>query len=318
VKVSVLGCGRWGSCLAWYLARIGHQVIIWGREDSPTWQSLARKRSNEYLNLPDSVLIKSSLEVALSTDVILIAIAAQNLRSLCKQIALHCVQGKTFVLCMKGLEEHSGKCLSEVFGEEIRQSVNLAVWVGPAHVQELVKNVPSCMVISSDKTDVTKRVVNACSSELIRLYYGQDLVGSEIGAASKNVIGIAAGMLDGLNLSSLKGPLMARGPREVSRLVKAMGGNELTVYGLSHVGDYEATLFSTHSHNRGFGKAFVKKERFDKLAEGVGTTAALMVLSQRYHSELPICKAVYDIIKGGQNPQKVLKGLFWRSTKYEF
>jgi len=318
MKVSILGCGRWGSCLGWYSAKLGHQVAIWGREDSLTWQNLMKKRGNEYLHLPDSVMVESSLSRVLSADIILIAIGAQNLRSLCKQIALCPVEEKTFVLCMKGLEEHSGKRLSQVFNEEVLQPVSLAIWVGPGHVQELVKNVPSCMVINSYNTYVTKRVATIFNSELIRLYYGQDLLGSEIGAASKNVIGIAAGMLDGLSLSSLKGPLMARAPREISRLIKAMGGNELTVYGLSHIGDYEATLFSSYSHNRKFGEAFVKKERFDKLAEGVSTAAALMVLSKRYNSELPICEAVYSIVKKGHPPRKVLKSLFLRSTKYEF
>ena len=318
MKVSVLGCGRWGSCLGWYSAKLGHQVTIWGRQNSLTWQNLVKKRGNEYLHLPDSVMLGSSLRTALSADIILIAIGAQNLRSLCKQIALCPVEEKTFVLCMKGLEEHSGKRLSQVFNEEILQPVSLAIWVGPGHVQELVKNVPSCMVINSDNTYITKRVATIFNSELIRLYYGQDLPGSEIGAASKNVVGIAAGMLDGLNLGSLKGPLMARAPREISRLIKAMGGNELTVYGLSHIGDYEATLFSSYSHNRKFGEAFVDKERFDKLAEGVSTAAALMVLSKRYNSELPICEAVYSIVKKGHAPREVLKSLFLRSTKYEF
>jgi len=282
------------------------------------WQSLVKKRGNEYLQLPDSILIESSLKRALSADIILIAIGAQNLRSLCKQIASYSLEGKTFALCMKGLEEHSGKRLSQVFNEEILQPASLAIWVGPGHVQEFVKNVPSCMVINSDNISVTERVVGVFNSELIRLYYGEDLLGSEVGAASKNVIGIAAGMLDGLNLSSLKGPLMARGPREISRLIKAMGGNELTVYGLSHIGDYEATLFSSYSHNRKFGEALVKKEGFDKLAEGVSTAAALMVLSKRYNSELPICEAVYSIVKESHAPQEVLKNLFLRPTKYEF
>jgi len=155
-------------------------ILVIGLEKN--WQNLIRKRSNEYLQLPDSVLVESSLEVALSADIILIAIGAQGLRSLCKQIALCPVQGKTFVLCMKGMEENSGKCLSQVFQEEIAQSVELAVWVGPGHVQEFVKNIPSCMVIASDKIDVTRRVVNTFTSELIRLYYGQDLLGIEIGA----------------------------------------------------------------------------------------------------------------------------------------
>ena len=95
-------------------------------------------------------------------------------------------------------------------------------------------------------------------SDLIRFYYGQDLIGNEIGAAAKNVVGIAAGMLDGLGLSTLKGALMARGTREIARLIDALGGNELSAYGLCHLGDYEATLFSPYSHNRMFGEQYVK------------------------------------------------------------
>ena len=109
------------------------------------------------------------------------------------------------------------------------------------------------------------------SSDLIRLYKGHDLVGTELGAAAKNVIGIAAGMLDGRGLSSMKGALMARGAREVARLIHAMGGSELSAYGLCHLGDYEATLFSVHSHNRRFGESFIRGQAFHELAEGVPT-----------------------------------------------
>lgn len=121
--------------------------------------------------------------------------------------------------------------MSEVVNEEIKQNIKLAVWVGPGHVQPFVKGIPNCMLISSSKIDITKNIIEWFSSELIRLYIGQDLIGNEIGAGAKNVIGIAAGMLDGLNYSSLKGALMARGSREISRLIRAMGGNELTIYG---------------------------------------------------------------------------------------
>ena len=219
---------------------------------------------------------------------------------------------------MKGLEETTGKRLSQVFREEISEPVDLAIWVGPGHVQEFIKGVPSCMVISSERIEITKKIVDIFKSDLIRFYYSEDVIGNEIGAASKNVMGIAAGMLDGLGLSSLKGPLMARGPREISRLVRAMGGSEITVYGLCHVGDYAATLFSKYSHNRRFGEVFVNGKRFDKLAEGVSTAGALMILSKQYNVELPICEAVYSIIKNGQDPQEALRELFLRPMKYEF
>ena len=156
------------------------------------------------------------------------------------------------------------------------------------------------------------------SSDLIRLYYGEDLVGNEIGAAAKNVIGIAAGMLDGFGLSSLKGALMARGAREVARLIRAMGGNELSAYGLCHLGDYEATVFSKFSHNRQFGESYIKGEAFSSLAEGYYTVCALMKLEEQYGVELPICRAVYRVLYEKKEPRAVLGELFDRTLKSEF
>ena len=125
-------------------------------------------------------------------------------------------------------------------------------------------------------------------------------------------------MLDGLGYSSLKGALMARGSREISKLVRAMGGNELTVYGLSHLGDYEATLFSNFSHNRKFGEDYVKGSVYQKLAEGVDTVKALKLLSAKYDTDLPICNAINLIIQEKKDPKEVLLSLFLRSIKYEF
>ena len=143
------------------------------------------------------------------------------------------------------------------------------------------------------------------------------MIGTEIGAAAKNVVGIAAGMLDGLNCSSLKGALMARGTAELSRLISALGGDKMTVYGLSHLGDYQATLFSDYSNNRRFGENFVAGKNFDKLAEGVETVAALMELSKITGVELPISRAVYNILYDKQDPKEQLTELFLRSTKSE-
>ena len=154
--------------------------------------------------------------------------------------------------------------------------------------------------------------------DLIRFYYGDDIIGSEIGAAAKNVMGIAAGMLDGGGYTTLKGPLMARGAREVARLIKAMGGNELSAYGLCHLGDYETTLFSDHSNNRRFGIQFIKGEKFTKLAEGVSTTKALKILGEKYNVDLPITNAVYSILYENKDPMKVFLQLFSRSTRKEF
>ena len=147
---------------------------------------------------------------------------------------------------MKGLEKTTGKRLSVVVSECLDASNKVAVWLGPGHVQDFYAGIPSCMVIDSEHDDVKKELVDAFSSNLIRFYYGRDLIGNEIGAAAKNVIGIGAGMLDGLGLSTLKGPLMSRGTREIARLIKSEGGSELSAYGLCHLGDYQATVSSAN------------------------------------------------------------------------
>ena len=125
-------------------------------------------------------------------------------------------------------------------------------------------------------------------------------------------------MLDGIGHASLKGPLMARGPREIARLIKAMGGNEISAYGLCHLGDYEATLFSEHSHNRMFGERFIQHASYDKLAEGYYTVKALVALGERYHVDLPICEAVYEMLYENLSPERALEELFSRSLKSEF
>ena len=225
---------------------------------------------------------------------------------------------KIFILCMKGIDIASGLRLSEVAATRTDPSNKVAVWIGPGHVQEFYAGVPNCMVIDCDDDDTKKLLVDEFSSELIRFYYGEDIIGNEIGAAAKNVIGIAAGMLDGLSLSSLKGALMSRGCREVARLISAMGGNELSAYGLCHLGDYEATVFSKFSHNREFGEKFIKGEKMEKLAEGYYTVKALMSLSEKYGVDIPICRAVYEAVYCEKNAKETLGRLFERSIKTEF
>lgn len=318
MKLSVLGCGRWGTFLASYHCA-KNEVLLWGRPGSRGLAQLRAERRNEYQTLPESLLLGDDLAAALAFGpVVVISISAQQLRQLAAQIQQFDVKGKTFIFCMKGIEVASGKRLTQVFREEVTQPVGLAVWVGPGHVQDFSAGVPNCMVVDSDDPATTDFIVDNLSSDLIRLYKGRDLIGTEVGAAAKNVIGIAAGMLDGAGYTSLKGALMARGAREIARLIRAMGGNELSAYGLCHLGDYQATLFSAHSHNRQFGESFIKGEPFDRLAEGASTVQALVRLGDEYNVDLPICQTVNDLLYNGLSADEVLPRLFSRSVKGEF
>lgn len=262
--------------------------------------------------------LTQDLPTALQTDTLVISVGSQSLRGLLREIAPWAAGKLRLVLCMKGLETGTGKRLSTIVKEELGEGTPVAVWLGPGHVQEFTAGIPNCMVIDSEDEALKEELISAFSSQLIRFYYGRDLIGNEIGGASKNVIGIAAGMLDGLGLSSLKGALMSRGTREIARLIQAMGGSELSAYGLCHLGDYEATVFSQYSHNRRYGEAFVRGEEYSELAEGCATVKALVQLGEEQRVSLPICKAVDRVLSQGASPRETLDGLFSRSLKQEF
>lgn len=318
MKITVIGCGRWGSFITWYLDFIGHEVTLYGRESSVHMQRFLKERKNDLLTLSESVKLSTDLSVAKEGEVLVISINSQGLQRLMDELKAIDLTDKKVVLCMKGIEISTGRRLSQIAEENLNASNHVAVWLGPGHVQEFTKGIPNCMVIDSQHEKTKEALVDAFSSPLIRFYYGQDLIGNEIGGAAKNVIGIAAGMLDGLNLSTLKGALMSRGTREVARLIAAMGGNELSAYGLCHLGDYEATVFSEFSHNRRFGELFVQGKKSEDLAEGYYTVKAMMGLEEKYKVELPICRVVYQILYENREPKEALDALFTRRLKNEF
>lgn len=318
MNISVLGCGRWGAFIAWYLNKIGHNVLSWGLSDAPQYIELRDTHKNNMLTFPESLEVSDDLEKAVSrAEIIVISISCQALRSFLERVKQYDLSGKSFVLCMKGIEENTGLRLTQIVNE-VLGDVPVAVWVGPGHPQNFVNGVPNCMVIDSNNEDLKRMLVSEFSSELIRFYFGTDLVGSEVGAAAKNVIGIAAGMLDGLGFGCLKGALMSRGTYEVGKLINAMGGNGRSAYGLCHLGDYEATLFSKFSQNRMFGETFVKGESYGKLAEGVATCRAMVMLAKKYNVDMPIVNSVNDILSHKTTVDKQITALFLRSTKDEF
>ncbi len=317
-NVFVIGCGRWGTFIAWYLDKIGHRMSLYGREQSCNMKELLETRKNSYLALSETTHLTTTYEDVYKADYIIISVGAQKLNEVVSELADRSIQGKTIVLCMKGIEIETGRRLSQIASDALEHSNHIAVWLGPGHVQEFYRGIPNCMVIDSNEELVKDELIRSFSSDLIRFYYGTDLIGNEIGAAAKNVIGIAAGMLEGLDLASLKGALMARGTAEIARLIVAMGGKAGTVYGLCHLGDYEATLFSEHSHNLSFGKSIVQNQSYNELAEGYYTVKAIHNLAKAYGVDLPICEAIYQITHKQQDPKTILKNLFDRSLKNEF
>ena len=189
MNIFVIGCGRWGSLITWYLDHIGHRVTLYGRATSPRMQSFLATRQNDLLTLPPSVALSTDLPAALDgAETVIISIGSQGLRKLLTQPELQTLRDRTVVLCMKGLEMGTGARLSQIAAECLHPSNTVAVWLGPGHVQEFYRGIPNCMVIDSENDDAKRRLVHAFSSGLIRFYYGGDMIGNEVGAAAKNVV----------------------------------------------------------------------------------------------------------------------------------
>ena len=318
-KISLIGCGRWGTFLGWYAANYrNYNVDMYDIPTSPNFIELRDTRKNPYLELSDNMKLYDNLSQVLQNDTVIVSIGCQYFRGLCKELNAYDLTGKTFLLAMKGLEDPGAATMLSIMREEIKQHIHVATLGGPGHVQDYMKGVPSCAVIDSDEPETTDRLIKMLSSDLIRFYYGADLIGNQVGAALKNVIGIAAGILDGLEWYGLKGALMARAPVEVGRLIAALGGDSRTAYGLSHLGDYEATLFSKHSHNRTFGEKFAKGEDFGKLAEGVATLKAVKKIADEKGIDMPISQALYQAVYEKADIKSTIRSMFDRQLKQEF
>ena len=319
-KVSVIGPGRWGTFLAWYLVK--HKgldnVLLYGLENSITFQQLEANRRNEYLEIPKEIFLTSDLNRTLQSDFIIISIDAQHLKQFAISINSYNVEGKTFILAMKGIDVETKKRLSQIMFENVKQNINVAVLLGPGHVEDYTKGIPNCAVIDSNDEKTKENVVNLMRSPLMRLYYGTDLIGNEIGGAYKNVIGIGAGILDGLGWKSLKGALMSRSVVEVGRFIEKCGGNPRSASGLSFLGDFEATLFSKYSNNRLFGELFIKGETTNKNCEGYFTLQAVHEMAKSFNIDCPITETLYSIIYEKTSVKDGLDSLFGRDLKKEF
>lgn len=321
-KVSILGCGRWASFHAWYQSvKLHHEVMVYGRVDDPLFATLQSTGQNGYLSLPQQVTYTTDLSTALAfADTQIIAIAAQGMQDFAREIGRQQPRQKNFVLCMKGLDQVTGERLSQIVRKNVDESNHICVWVGPGHVEELTAGEPNVMIMAGDDPKTVEQLITAFESPLISILYSNDLIGVEVGAAAKNVMGIAAGLLDGLGKSSLKGALMARGCYEVSQLIDKMGGDKLTAFGMSHLGDFEATLFSQNSHNRRYGEELAGDNLSSDLgtAEGVATAKAIYFLAQDLGVVMPITNTIYSILYQNADKRAVIDGLLLKVSHKEF
>jgi glycerol-3-phosphate dehydrogenase (NAD(P)+) len=328
-RAAVLGAGSWGTALAIHLGAAGHGVRLWGR-DAPLIDEMTRRRANPtYLpdfTLSDAIEPVSSLPSALeSARYVIVAVPSHGLRAVVREAAPHLVAGAVLVSATKGIERDSLERMSEVIAHETGGRHPVVVLSGPSFAAEVAHGLPTALVAASSDADAVRCVQDEFRGRHFRLYGSDDVVGVEIGAALKNIIAIAAGVVESLNLGhNAMSALITRGLAEISRLSCAMGGQRETLSGLSGLGDLVLTCTGSLSRNRHVGLELGRGRSIDEIvsgmrmvAEGVRTTAAALALGAKYGVELPIAEQMAEVLNGQKTPRVAVGDLMLRPQRGE-
>ncbi|MCX6356016.1 MAG: NAD(P)-dependent glycerol-3-phosphate dehydrogenase [Candidatus Aureabacteria bacterium] len=331
-RVAVLGDGGWGTTLALLLHRKGVEVVLWGA--FPRYvEFLREKRMNRKflpgIRIPSSLPITSRLDEAVDgAGVIVAAVPSHFMRRICRRMArLLSPESRPmplFISGTKGIETNSLMRMSQVIEAEI-PGIRVAVLSGPSHAEEVVRESPTTVVVSSRRHEASAEAQRLFMTERFRVYTNDDLVGVEIAGAVKNVIAIAAGACDGLGFGdNAKAALITRGIVEIARLGVAMGARAGTFSGLAGIGDLIATCVSRYGRNRRVGEMIAKGKTLkqvlrgmEMVAEGVLTTKASRRLALRYGVEMPITEQIYAVLYRRKDPETAVRELMMRSPKAE-
>jgi glycerol-3-phosphate dehydrogenase (NAD(P)+) len=327
--VSVLGAGSWGTALAIHLARTGHAVRLWGRDADLLAQIASARENVVYLpgiRVPDAVKPCAALPEALAdASMVLAAVPSHGLRSTLAEAVPHLPRAVPIVSTVKGLEQDTLLRMSEVIAQQVHASHPIVVLSGPSFAAEFARELPTVVSVASARRAAAEQVQHELRSRCFRLYVTHDLVGVEIGGALKNVIAIAAGVVESLGLGhNAMAALMTRGLAEISRLAIAMGGRRDTLAGLSGLGDLVLTCTGQLSRNRQVGIELGRGRSLDDIltsmrmvAEGVRTTQAALALGERHNIELPITAQMAAVLAGRISPRAAVEELMLRPPRAE-
>jgi glycerol-3-phosphate dehydrogenase (NAD(P)+) len=330
-RIAIIGAGSWGTALAIHLSTIGHPVTLWVYERDLAESMQSHRENDIYLpgfTIPEGVKPTNSLEYALDgTDIILSAIPSHVCRQVFKQMLPFLKEGKIIVSATKGIENESLMRMSQIIAGVLKEKFHpsLAVLSGPSFAVDVARYHPTAVVIASEDNEAAQSIQQEFYSPTFRLYTSKDIIGVELAGAFKNVIAIAAGVIDGIGYgNNTLAALITRGLTEMTRLVVAMGGKERTMSGLAGIGDLVLTCSGALSRNRQVGQRLGKGEKLNDIisgmamiAEGVKTTKSVMDLSQKLTIEMPITNQVYAILYKGKDPQLAIRELMLRDLKSE-
>jgi glycerol-3-phosphate dehydrogenase (NAD(P)+) len=325
VKIAILGAGAWGSALAIsFGAR--HEVTLWTRA-AQDCERLARERVSAYLprcTLPATVRIEPDLAAAArAADLAIVATATSGLRSVAQGVASSGV--RRLLWACKGFEEHTRSLPHEVIAECLPGLRDVGALSGPSFALEVARGQPTALVLASDEATFASATVAELNSPRLRLYSSRDVRGVELGGAVKNVIAIAAGISDGLELGrNARAALVTRGLAEMVRLGAAMGGQAETFMGLAGLGDLVLTCTGELSRNREVGVRLARGRTLEQVlgelghvAEGVRSAEAVRDMAQRHRIEMPITEAVCAVLSGSRAPTEAVQQLLTRDPRPE-
>jgi glycerol-3-phosphate dehydrogenase (NAD(P)+) len=327
--VSVLGAGGWGTALAVHLGRLGHDVRLWAR-DRALVEEMATCRANAVhlpeIRLPDSVSVMHALPEALrGAEIVVSAIPSHGCRGVLHAAAPLLAANAVIVSATKGLEADSLRRMSEVIAEEAGSTHPVVVLSGPSFAIEVARQLPTAILAASQSAEAIELVQDEFRAPYFRLYGSDDVIGVEIGAAMKNVIAIAAGVVEGLGLGhNALAALITRGLAELTRLACAAGGRRETLAGLSGLGDLVLSCTGSLSRNRHVGIELARGRALADIlagmkmvAEGVLTTDAALALGERYGVELPIATQMSEVLAGRADVRTALETLMLRKQRAE-
>lgn len=328
-RITVIGDGAMGSVCAMMLCEKGLDVTMWGHDAAQLAQIAAKRENTLFLpghKLPDSLKFQSDDSKAMTdAQLIVSAVPCQFMRSIWRRLKEHTPEGASIVSVTKGIENDTLLRSTEILADVLGDGHKYATLSGPTIADELADHLPATATAASGDDELAKNVQYTFNSPYFRVYTNNDLLGVELCGAVKNVIAIAAGIIDGMGLGdNAKAALLTRGLAEIERLGLAMGAKEQTFAGLSGLGDLVTTCISPKGRNRSFGErvgrgmtARQALEATQSVVEGVATCAGVSALARQYDVEMPISGAIGDIISEKKTVKEALKDLMSRRLKAE-
>lgn len=328
---SVIGAGAWGTTLARHLVNQGLAVKLWAYETEVV-ESINLKRENALflpgVILPKRLSVTHSLQDAVAgTGLIVLAVPSHAMRPVVRQLVPSLSEPLPIVVASKGIEEDSHQLMSQILDELLPSdwANGITVLTGPSFAAEVSRDKPTTILLAGQDAGLTAYLQTVFISAAFRVYTGTDLIGSQLGGALKNVMAIAAGVVDGLELGlNARAALITRGLAEVIRLGVALGADVHTFYGLSGLGDLMLTCTGVLSRNHAVGLQLGQGRRLEDIlcetvtvAEGVRTTKAAMALARQFQVEMPIVQGVHAMLFEDRPPRQIVADLMSRSAKEE-